>query len=384
MSDLTQEEINALINGVESMPQAQIDSELEEFLEMEEVERELEEDINSHFTEAEIDALGEIGNICMGTSATTMHALLGRRVNITTPHVALFRAENVLKSFKWPFMAISVEFTEGVFGKNLLVIRDYDAALITDLLMGGEGQVEPEGIVLNEIHLSAMSEVMNQMIGSAATAMANMINSDVNISPPEVQQATKDDDPACFLDVDRDSLVVKISFVMEIEGLLKSKLMQLMSLDMAKAMIRTLMPVDEPEPVAAPAAPTPSAPAQVHEPAMAAAPRPARPASPQAKPVKAVKAMTYPSFDEPEEQVTDGQLGLDVINDIPLQVTIELGRTRKTMNEVLNLGIGSLIVLEKMAGELVDVIVNGKRIAKGEVVVIDDNYGVRITEIVRK
>jgi flagellar motor switch protein FliN/FliY len=117
---------------------------------------------------------------------------------------------------------------------------------------------------------------------------------------------------------------------------------------------------------------------------MAAAPRPARPASPQAKPVKAVKAMTYPSFDEPEEQVTDGQLGLDVINDIPLQVTIELGRTRKTMNEVLNLGIGSLIVLEKMAGELVDVIVNGKRIAKGEVVVIDDNYGVRITEIVRK
>jgi flagellar motor switch protein FliN/FliY len=384
MSDRTPEELSALIDGVDSMPQPPVESDIRAFQDMEKVERRLEENIKDHFTEAEIDALGEIGNICMGASATTMHALLGRRVNITTPHVALFRAKNVLKSFKWPFMAISVEFTAGVIGRNLLVIRDYDAALITDLLMGGEGRIERDGVVINEIHLSAMSEVMNQMIGSAATAMANMISSDVTISPPTVQQATKDDDPACFLDVDEDTLVVKISFDMEIEGLLKSKLMQVMSLDMAKAMIKTLMPVEEPEPAVQ--APEKAAPAPAPAPAPVAAPRQPRQAAAQPKPVKAVKPMTYQSFDETEaeERESDSQLSFDVINDIPLQVTIELGRTRKTMNEILSFGVGSLIVLEKMAGELVDVIVNGKRIAKGEVVVIDDNYGVRITEIVRK
>lgn len=384
MSEMHLEDTNALGPSVDTLPQASVEVDDErEFREMEEVERAWEEDILAHFTEAEIDALGEIGNICMGTSATTMHALLGRRVNITTPHVALFRAENVLRSFKWPFMAISVEYTKGVLGRNLLIIRDYDAALMTDLLMGGDGKVEREGLVLNEIHMSAMSEVMNQMIGSAATAMANMISSDVNISPPVVRQATKDDDASCFLEVDQDTLVVKISFDMEIEGLLRSKLMQLMPLEMAKSMIRTLMPVDEPEQEPQPE-PQPAAQAAPAQPA----PGPAQPQTKKqqtsSKPVQTVKPMTYQSFDAPAEEAGDGQMSLDLINDIPLQVTIELGRTRKTMSEILNLGVGSLIVLEKMAGELVDVIVNGKRIAKGEVVVIDDNYGVRITEIIRK
>ena len=378
------EEINALVDGVDTMPQSPADSYLEEFVEMEQIEQKLEENIRDYFSDTEIDALGEISNICMGTSATTMHALLGRRVNITTPRVALFKAKNVLKSFKWPFMAIKVEFTTGVIGKNLLVLRDYDAALITDLLMGGEGKIDREGVVLNEIHISAISEVMNQMIGSAATAMANMISSDVNISPPVVQQATKDVSPSSFLDVHDEALVVKISFDMEIEGLLKSKLMQVMSLDMAKSIINTLMPVEEPEDGSAEPVKSPPPPPRAPAPAPAA-PRQTQTAGSQPKPVKAVKPMTYQSFDENEEEKEqDGQVDIDVINDIPLQVTIELGRTRKTMSEVLNFGVGSLIVLEKMAGELVDVIVNGKRIAKGEVVVIDDNYGVRITEIIRK
>jgi flagellar motor switch protein FliN/FliY len=208
-----------------------------------------------------------------------MYALLGRRVNITTPRVGLFKAENVLASFKWPFLAISVEFTEGMFGKNLLIIKDYDAAVITDLLMGGEGNIDRNKIVLNEIHLSAMSEVMNQMIGSAATAMADMMNREVNIAPPEVQQAAPHEDVSNFLD--GAPLVIKISFDMEIEGLLKSKLMQIMPVEMAQMMIQKLMP-SEPEPpkkapAAAPrapvsAAPTNSAPAAPHQPYSAAQP----------------------------------------------------------------------------------------------------------------
>ena len=383
MSDLTQEEIDALINGAKTVTaQAAEEEDTRTQQDFDELDTSVQEDVSAYFTPDQIDALGEIGNICMGTSATTMYALLGRRVSITTPKVGLYKAENVLSAFSWPFLAISVEFTDGVYGKNLLIIKDYDAAMITDLLMGGEGSVEADKIVLNEIHLSAMSEVMNQMIGSAATAMANMMNRDVNISPPEVQRATAEDDAAQFLDGAQ--LVIKISFDMEIEGLLKSKLMQIMSVDMAKTMIESLMPSETqaPEPPAKAPSPAPAAPRQ--SPA-AQAPRPAAPPAAEQKRVQPVKPATYQSFDEPFLASTAEISHIDygLINDIPLQVTVELGKARKNLNEVLNLGVGSIIVLDKLAGELVDVIVNGKKIAKGEVVVIDDNYGVRITEILR-
>lgn len=379
MSDLTQAEIDALINGsIGTMTQEAMLEDEKEQRTFEEIDASVQEDISLYFNAPEVDALGEIGNICMGTSATTMYALLGRRVNITTPSVGLYKSENVLTAFRSPFLAISVEFTEGVFGKNLLIIKDYDAAVITDLLMGGEGQVERDNVVLNEIHLSAMSEVMNQMIASAATAMANMISREVNISPPEVQRATPEDDVSSLLD--GAPLVVKISFDMEIEGLLKSKLMQLMTLDMARMMIKKLMPTE---------APTTEPPRRAPEPAASApapaASKPAPPLQAETKRVQTVKAATYQSFDEPASSsaAEASHVNYDLINDIPLQVTVELGKAKKNLNEVLNLGVGSIIVLDKLAGELVDVIVNGKRIAKGEVVVIDDNYGVRITEIIK-
>lgn len=379
MSDLTQEEIDALVSGTRTafsdstMAEDERDNKV-----LEEMDADVQEDISQYFNPDQVDALGEIGNICMGTSATTMYALLGRKVRITTPNVGLYKAENVLASFKWPFLAISVEFTEGMFGKNLLIIKDYDAAVITDLLMGGEGNVDKKKIVLNEIHLSAMSEVMNQMIGSAATAMANMMNREVNIAPPEVQQATPHEDVSNFLD--GAPLLIKISFDMEIEGLLKSKLMQLMPVEMAQMMINKLMPAETHEPAPSKKASSAAAPAPAPRTHQAPAQPPAEP-----KRVQPVKPAAYQSFDEPfiATQGDISNINYDLINDIPLQVTVELGKTRKNLSDVLNLGIGSIIVLDKLAGELVDVIVNGKRIAKGEVVVIDDNYGVRITEIIR-
>lgn len=379
MSDLTQEEIDALISGTRTAVTQEITEEEEkEALAFEEADAAAREDITAYFTPEQIDALGEIGNICMGTSATTMYSLLGRRVNITTPSVGLYKAENVLSAYKWPFLAISVEFTEGMFGKNLLIIKDLDAAIITDLLMGGEGVVEKNKIVLNEIHLSAMSEVMNQMIGSAATAMSNMMKHEVNISPPEVQRATAEDDVSNLLD--HAPLVIKISFDMEIEGLLKSKLMQIMTIDMAKSMIDKLMAPESAEPAPQKKEQTEAAPSQAPKAQKPAAAPPQEP-----KRVQQVKPAIYESFDEPSTAASGdiSHINYDLINDIPLQVTVELGKTKKNLNEVLNFGIGSIVVLDKLAGELVDVIVNGKRIAKGEVVVIDDNYGVRITEIIK-
>jgi len=348
------------------------------------------QDISKYFNLEEIDALGEIGNICMGTSATTMNMLLSRKVTITTPKVALYKAEDALASYKCPFLAITVEFVEGLYGKNLLILKDYDAALITDLLMGGEGGVDRNNIVLTEIHLSAVSEVMNQMMGSAATAMSNMMGEGINISPPRVSRLEVDQNISGFLD--GASPVVKVSFDMEIEGLLKSKLLQIMSVDMAKELIASLMRPEE-EPVKTPqqTAHVDKAPAPARAPAPP--PAPARQAAPNTNTsladkqrVKSVIPAKYESFDEVAHNPPTQEAGasnFDLINDIPLQVTVELGKTKKNLSDVLNLGVGSIIVLDKLAGELVDVIVNGKRIAKGEVVVIDENYGVRITELIK-
>jgi flagellar motor switch protein FliN/FliY len=302
--------------------------------------------------------------------------------------VNLYRSENVLAAYKCPFLAISVEFIEGLYGKNLLILKDYDAALITDLLMGGDGDIDPDNVVLNDIHLSAISELMNQMMGSAATAMSDMMGDGVNISPPDVFRMEADENVAKFLD--GATPVVKVSFDMEIEGLLKSKLLQIMPIDMAKDLISMLMKTHahsepeapQPEPPAKPTAPVPAASP------VSAAKRSASAAPPaKAQPLKAVKPAVFQSFDEPVAQATEEDekaSNFELINDIPLQVTVELGKSKKSLGEVLNLGIGSLVVLDKLAGELVDVIVNGKRIAKGEVVVIDENYGVRITEILNR
>lgn len=350
----------------------------------------LEEDISEYFSPTEIDALGEIGNICMGTSATTMYTLLGRKVTITTPTVALYKPENILANYRCPFLAISVEFVEGLFGRNLLIIKDYDAALITDLLMGGEGIVDKDNIVLNEIHLSAMSEVMNQMMGSSATAMSNMMNDCVNITPPQVSRVEADESITKFLDAGQP--VVKISFDMEIEGLLKSKLLQIMPIDVGKELIASLMHVEqepeekEPEKIEIPVKESPL----LDERASAISPRSQerKKAPPiETTRVQSVKPATYQSFDDQDEissAVDSNASNFDLINDIPLQVTVELGKTKKNLSDVLNFGVGSIIVLDKQAGDLVDVIVNGKKIAKGEVVIIEENYGVRITEILRK
>lgn len=403
MSNLSQAEIDNLINKAskdKKTAQHADETELPSYTDGEEtgssseagtgyIGAEMDEnkggDVAEYFTPEEIDALGEIGNICMGTSATTMNMLLGRKVVITTPQVAMCKTEDVFSAYKCPFLAISVEFVEGLYGKNLLILKDYDAALITDLLMGGEGSVDQNNIVLTEIHLSAVSEVMNQMIGSAATAMSNMMGDGVNISPPKVSRMTADENIGKYLD--EATPLLTISFDMEIEGLLKSNLLQIMSIDMAKDLITSLMHQDEPQEEVKP----PEKARVINIPAAAPSETHKRPSTKSGRPadiqhVKSVKPADYEVFQEitpvpPAQDV--GVTNFDLINDIPLHVTVELGKTKKNLNDILNFGIGSIIVLDKQAGELVDVIVNGKRIAKGEVVVIDENYGVRITELIK-
>jgi flagellar motor switch protein FliN/FliY len=337
-------------------------------------------------TPEEKDILGEMGNICMGAAATTMYTLLGRRVNITTPQVHVFSSDEVLSVYKTPFVIVTVKFLTGIEGKSLLILKEKDSALITELLMGADENIDLDSVELDELHLSAMGEIMNQMIGSSATSLSNLLSCPIDITPPTALCVGLDTDVSEYLDGSQ--LVIKISFDMEIEGLLKSKLMQLLPIEtgrkLAKALLQGTGTAQDKSDAKMPAS------EQDKEMQGAIETRPSntgaadRAGREEAKPVR-VKPFTFEAFDEEEktEPIPVGNPVINLISDIPLQVAVELGKTKKSINEILNMGIGSVIVLDKMAGELVEVVVNGKHIARGEVVVIDDNYGVRITDIDR-
>jgi flagellar motor switch protein FliN/FliY len=360
----------------------------------------------SPLTPEEIDALGEIGNICMGTAATTLCEILGRRVRITTPRVKVINLADLASQYQIPFVIVEVSYTEGLEGNNVLILREDDVRLITDLMMGGEGVVNSEE-ELGELHLSAISETMNQMMGSSATSMSDMLGKSIQISPPRSTVAKIGDE--CIHTIFPDSGdIVQVSFSLEIEGLANSEIMQLMPIWFGRELVNALMNPDQealaagaapaPEPAAAePAAPppeeqsdaAPEAPAPAPE--QRRAPPPERPAptyTPPAQPrqqgVVDAQRLSFTSFDDDFADAGARDDGINLIIDVPMQVTIELGKCRKTVKEILEFNLGTILVLEKLAGEPVEIVVNDKLIARGEVIQIDDNYGVRITEILNK
>jgi flagellar motor switch protein FliN/FliY len=349
----------------------------------------------------------------MGAVATTMYTLLDRRVSITTPRVSIHTTREVLLDYSIPFVLVEVQYTSGIQGKNLLLLKEPDAALITDLLMGGEGKIE-EPVVLNEMHMSAISEIMNQMIGAAATALAKLLHIQVNISPPKSDRVEVHADLTETLDYSQ--VVVKISFDMVIEGLLESQLIQLIPYDFARNLANKLMDAyseeenveenisnqsnlpDIPEEIQSglgiqseeQSIPAETV-AQITD-TMAAQPQSQHSLPIDSSYVQAEKSpgnlvdvhpIQFQSFDE-NKPANPINKSLDMVYDIPLQVSVELGKTQKEISEILEFGMGTVIVLEKMAGDPVEVLANGKLIARGEVVVIDENYGVRITELFNK
>lgn len=400
MSNLSQEEIDAMINGVASPEEdGPLASGCEEELssvaegglsDTDTLDKEmlLCDKSSQYLTTEEIDVLGEVGNICMGAAATTMYTLLGRRTVITTPQVCVFTSEEVLSIYQSPFVVATVEYSKAMEGKNLLILNERDSILITDLLMGedvGTGQKE---VQLDEIHLSAMGEIMNQMIGSSATSLSNMLGKPIDITPPKAVRINVGADVRDLLG-DSD-LVIKVSFDMEIEGVLKSKLMQIMPIEVGKKLAQFLIKPDTDQNKTT-GAEQKSEDTRMKTPAAKSTEDRGRgnPAgnksAAQDEHARSVRVSPCPfqSFDE-TEQISKASFSssIELISDIPLQVSVELGKTKKSINDILNMGIGSVIVLDKMAGELVEVVVNGKRVARGEVVVIDDNYGVRITDII--
>ena len=416
MADLTQEEIDALLNGAASEPAASDSASNEEASSV------LSDDLLSSM---EKDALGEIGNISMGSAATTLSVLLGHKVNITTPTVSVDTMSTIQNQYPMPYLVVEVGYVIGINGNNILAIQASDASIIADLMMGGDGLNPQEE--LNDIHMSAVGEAMNQMMGTVATSLSTMFNKKIDISPPKVNLIDLGAEDKITDLVNNDEPVVKTSFRMEVDGLIDSEIMQILPLDVAKEMVSFLMgggaeaeaqeaPAPAPEPAPAPVAPEPAPVAAAPAPAPAAsAPQPAAPqyaappqpqyaAPPQQPQYTAPPMGAQPVYAPPayannvvssgvpvqnaqfapltNEPVEVNAANISLIQDVPLQVTVELGRTKKSIREILEFSTGSIIELDKLAGEPVDIHVNGQLTAKGEVVVIDENFGVRITEIV--
>ncbi|MGE6258761.1 flagellar motor switch phosphatase FliY [Heyndrickxia sporothermodurans] len=346
--------------------------------------------VEDYLTTMEKDALGEIGNISFGSSATALSTLLSQKVEITTPTVSIIEQSKLKDEFPHPYVSIQVKYTEGFSGINMLVIKQSDASIIADLILGGTGQTGNE---LDEIHLSAVQEAMNQMMGSAATSMSTVFNKRVDISPPVID----------FLDLSAgegtekippQDLLIKISFRLKVGDLIDSSIMQVLPLDFGKRLVEDLFNTNEPVKTDAPTVQEPShemaAPTieqaeiyqERHQGTSQQQPMFTETNQPnQMNNFQNVQPAVFSSFDEVPMTPPETR-NLNMLLDIPLQVTVELGKTNRSVKEILELGSGSIIELDKLAGEPVDILVNKQLIAQGEVVVIDENFGVRITDIV--
>ncbi len=381
---LSQDEINALLNGVDLSADSGSDAGADTATATMTGEDPL--------SDVEKDAIGEVANISMGTSATTLYSLVNKKVNITTPVVEMTTWADVIKEYERPCVFIQIKYTVGLNGTNILVLKEHDVKVITDLMMGGDGtNIDGE---LTELHLSAISEAMNQMMGSSSTSLSSMLGKTIDISPPEASlvdlQSKEPKELSPFLEDN----FVKIAFRMQIEDLVDSTLMQLYPLEFAKDVSDTFMKQmmgGETEAAPAAPAPTPAAPA----PAPMAAPAPDMNMGMQPQMNMGMPMMGYgmPNVNiQPAqfqnfapagqgEMVSAESIGL--IKDVPLEVTVELGRTSKSISDILEFAPGTIIELDKIAGEPIDVLVNGKFVAKGEVVVIEESFGVRIMEIIK-
>ena len=379
-------------------------------------------DENIEFNSYEIDAVGEILNISMGSSATAVSELLNAKVWITTPKVNVVKVGDLNYDNLEPAICVKIVYVEGITGLNMMVLKQNDVQLILNQLLGNPLVIDPD-FQFDELNISAVSEVMNQMMGASATALSDLLGMTVDISVPMpyiIESASFGD----LCEMDADETVVAVTFNLTVDGVMESEFMSVLSLPLAKTlsgkMIEKFSTDDEEEAPAAsaPAASTASAPA-------AAAPAPTAPAAapmqaaPQ-MPMGGEMPMQQPMYQMPPQGAygypnqyvaygaypppapvnvqnaqlhqfdamdfgipTDQKDNLKLLMGVPLEISVEIGTAKRKVKDILEFTQGTIIELERQAGAPVDIVVNGNLIARGDVVVIDDNFAVRITEIVK-
>ncbi|WP_373896025.1 flagellar motor switch phosphatase FliY [Virgibacillus natechei] len=324
----------------------------------------------------EEDTLGEIGNISFGSSATTLSMLLDQKVEITTPHVSIVQKQAVEQELTLEPVSILVHYTNGLIGKNVFIMKTEDAAIISDILLGGDGSSPVQE--LNDIHLSAIQEAMNQMMGAAATSMSTVFNKNVDITPPSI---TNKENAISFI---KEEAYVKVSFQLRVGNLIDSRIMQLIPFHFAKELVDQVLNQEEKNETQVKMGQVEKENAPVlkrDQPTEEKSTPPQYLGNSMDQNNATIQEATFSKFNQVELNKTE-QRNLDMLLDIPLKVTVELGRTKRSIKDILDLAPGSIVELDKLAGEPVDILVNEKLVARGEVVVIDENFGVRVSDVI--
>lgn len=332
--------------------------------------------------EMQKDALAEVGNISMGSAATALSQLVNSRVQITTPRVTLTTMKEVRSRYPVPCLVVKVNYLQGLKGENILIIKEEDALIITGLMLGLEPPKRPEK--LDELGLSAIGEAMNQMMGSAATAMSDFLGRTIEITPPQVEHKDLNTEELEVNHLEENSPLVQVAFRIEVNDLLDSELLQLIPLDFAKRITSYLLstlageetalefPQEEAEPegVVERGSGEDFVPGEEKEPAILE--------EEGAEEERIISGLDLPSG-LGEEEVDR----LDLIRDIPVEISAVLGKARVPLKLVTSLFPGDIVSLDRYVGEPVDLYANEQLVAKGEVVLVNGQFGVKITEIFR-
>lgn len=403
----------------------------------------------SILSNTEIDAIGEILNISMGSAATAISALLDKHVDITTPQVEVHKFHDVSYAELEPAIMVKIEYVEGLSGNNVMVFRQSDMQIILNLLMGSD-EPPTDDFIFDEMSTSAACEVMNQMMGASATALSNFLGKTVNISIPTAVVMDNQNTFESYMGLGADENIISVSFNIDIDGVMNSEFISVMTCNLAKDLVGQVMPKEEENPAVAVQAQATSVPPVVHpQPSQGAGTMPSPeiqaasqipstssqaasqmntqpqisqmpsqqpmgypfqewggmpppygyypaypgypPIPPQGPPAVLrpqevnVQIPKFPSFDGQGAPVSGSPLvsgNMELMMNVPLNVSVEIGKTKRKIREIIDFTQGTVIELEKQAGAPVDIVVNGQLIARGDVVVVDDNFGVRITEIV--
>lgn len=429
---LSQEEINALLNGMNTDTDSATDTSADTTTPEEVNNGNSDNSANEEFlTDIEKDTVGEISNISMGTAATTLSSLVNQKVNISIPVVTYATWDDLVKSYDRPCVFLQIQYKEGLDGNNILILKENDVKIIADLMMGGDG-TNTDGEI-TELHLSAICEAMNQMMGSASTSLSSMLNMKIDISPPTASLVDLNDN------LDQNEIsdflskgFVKNAFKLTIGDLVDSEIMQLFPVEFAKNLCRRFENGSDVETASLPEEPVSEHVIQQDKPhvqqpqqtqqqtqqtmqqsmsgqqmtlppvnmnqagygmptgypmgVMGTMPGyngvPYQQMQPQMMQEVNVQPAQFQAFSNDLAAVTQKE-NINLIMDVPLEVTVELGRTTKSIKEILEFAPGTIIELDKIAGEPIDVLVNGKYVAKGEVVVIEESFGIRVTEIIK-
>lgn len=353
-------------------------------------------------SDMERDVIGEVMNISLGSSATSLSTLLGKRVEITVPKVNVITADDFNYDYLEPAIGVEINYVEGLHGVNLMIWKRLDAKAIIEILLGQS--IPNEEFEMDEINTSAICEVMNQMMGSAATALSDFLGKSINISTPvayEIDNRTEFKNKY-FIDND---VIVAVSFELFIEDSVQSQFINVMPISLARDIVSNFLKGSEETLSSEPTIQMDSKPKEqaiqyedeedfeedIEEEDERPIQKPIKSNSSKVKQKKKeqapvnVRPMQYQSFDDEEDILSEEQYSnLELIMSVPLEISVEIGKAKRQIKDILGFTQGTIIELDKQAGALVDIIVNGQLIAKGEVVVVNDNFGVRVTEIIKK